>query len=208
MLDAVWRRGGEVAVRDLQPRIPGRRLHDADDDDGPAAPEGRAGARARSAARSSTGPASSREELESGLVTRALQPLLQGDSARADPVVLRRGSEPPGRPAARRARAAGPREAPQAGERTMTCLAARRSDHVVLLRGGGDGDVDARSRSPRRRWRAGSTRMRPPARAAVAVPSARAAGRAARRSCAFGVALPIFLCFEPPRDAARRCARR
>ena len=40
----LWRRGGEVAVRDLQPEFPGAGLHHADDDDGPAAPEGRAGA--------------------------------------------------------------------------------------------------------------------------------------------------------------------
>lgn len=80
VLDALWRRGGEVAVRDLQPEFPRAayttlmttmdRLH-----------------RKGVLARRKIGraflyrPVSSRQELESGLVTRALQPFLQGDSA-------------------------------------------------------------------------------------------------------------------------------
>ncbi|HEX9368051.1 MAG TPA: BlaI/MecI/CopY family transcriptional regulator [Vicinamibacterales bacterium] len=80
VLDALWRRGGEVAVRDLQPDFPSAayttlmttmdRLH-----------------RKGVLARRKIGraflyrPVSSRQELESGLVTRALQPFLQGDSA-------------------------------------------------------------------------------------------------------------------------------
>lgn len=80
VLDAVWRRGGEVAVRDLQPEFPGAayttlmttmdRLH-------------RKGVlERRKIGRAFVyRPVSSRQELESGLVTRALQPLLQGESA-------------------------------------------------------------------------------------------------------------------------------
>jgi Penicillinase repressor len=64
VLDALWRRNGEVAVRDLQPDFPGSayttlmttldRLHRK---------------------------VSSREQLESGFVERALPPLLQGPGA-------------------------------------------------------------------------------------------------------------------------------
>lgn len=80
VLDAVWRRGGEVAVRDLQPEFPGAayttlmttmdRLH-------------RKGVlQRRMLGRAFVyWPVSSRQELESGLVTQALQPLLQGKTA-------------------------------------------------------------------------------------------------------------------------------
>jgi predicted transcriptional regulator len=80
VLDAVWHRGGEVAVRDLQADFPGAayttlmttmdRLH-------------RKGVlKRRKIGRAFVyRPISSRQELESGLVTRALQPLLQGDGA-------------------------------------------------------------------------------------------------------------------------------
>ncbi len=80
VLDAMWRRGGEVAVRDLQPDFPGSayttlmttmdRLH-------------RKGALARRMQGRAFvyWPVSSREELESRLVTQALQPLLQGTTA-------------------------------------------------------------------------------------------------------------------------------
>ena len=88
-------------------------------------------------------PVSSREELESGLVTRALQPLLQGDSAQPILSCLRRRSEPPGRPPARRARAAGAREAPAAGG-AMTVLVPR--PPLITL---------SASRSSRR-WRLGA----------------------------------------------------
>jgi predicted transcriptional regulator len=80
VLEALWRRGGEVAVRDLQPEFPGAayttlmttmdRLH-----------------RKGVLARRKIGrafvyrPISTRQELESGFVTRALQPLLQGPGA-------------------------------------------------------------------------------------------------------------------------------
>lgn len=80
VLDALWRRGGEVAVRDLLPEFPGaayttlmttlERLH-------------RKGVleRRKIGRAFAYWPVSSRQALESGLVTRALQPLLQGDSA-------------------------------------------------------------------------------------------------------------------------------
>jgi predicted transcriptional regulator len=80
VLDALWRRGGEVAVRDIQPEFPGSayttlmttmdRLH-------------RKGVleRRKIGRAFAYRPVSSRQELESGLVTRALQPLLQGESA-------------------------------------------------------------------------------------------------------------------------------
>jgi predicted transcriptional regulator len=84
VLDAMWRRGGEMSVRDLQSAFPSSayttlmttmdRLH-----------------RKGVLARRKLGRAfvyrvvSSREELESGLVTRALQPLLQG--ANAEPIL-------------------------------------------------------------------------------------------------------------------------
>jgi predicted transcriptional regulator len=80
VLDALWRRGGEVAVRDIQAEFPGSayttlmttmdRLH-------------RKGVlERRKIGRAFVyRPVSSRQELESGLVTRALQPLLQGESA-------------------------------------------------------------------------------------------------------------------------------
>jgi BlaI family transcriptional regulator, penicillinase repressor len=80
VLDALWRRGGELAVRDLQPEFPGAayttlmttmdRLH-------------RKGVleRRKIGRAFAYRPMSSRQELESGLVTRALQPLLQGDGA-------------------------------------------------------------------------------------------------------------------------------
>ena len=80
VLDAVWRHGREVAVRDIQPDFPGSayttlmttmdRLH-------------RKGVlERRKVGRAFAYRAvSSRTELESGLVTRALQSVLQGDSA-------------------------------------------------------------------------------------------------------------------------------
>ena len=80
VLDAMWRRGTEMSVRDLQSEFPASayttlmttmdRLH-----------------RKGVLERRKVGRAfayrvvSSREELESGLVTRALQPLLQGETA-------------------------------------------------------------------------------------------------------------------------------
>ncbi len=82
VLEAMWRRGDgeEVAVRDLQSEFPAAayttlmttldRLH-------------RKGVlQRRKIGRAFVyRPVSSRQDLESGLVTRALQPLLQGDSA-------------------------------------------------------------------------------------------------------------------------------
>ena len=80
VLEAMWRRGGEVAVRDLQPEFPAAayttlmttmdRLH-------------RKGVlERRKIGRAFVyRPGASRQELESGLVTRALQPLLQGSAA-------------------------------------------------------------------------------------------------------------------------------
>lgn len=80
VLDAMWRRGGEVAVRDLQSEFPASayttlmttmdRLH-------------RKGVleRRKVGRAFAYRVASSREELESGMVTRALQPLLQGGNA-------------------------------------------------------------------------------------------------------------------------------
>jgi predicted transcriptional regulator len=80
VLEAMWRRGGEVAVRDLRPEFPSAayttlmttmdRLH-------------RKGVlERRKIGRAFVyRPATSREALESGLVTQALQPLLQGASA-------------------------------------------------------------------------------------------------------------------------------
>ena len=80
VLDAMWRRGGEVAVRDLQSEFPASayttlmttmdRLH-------------RKGAleRRKVGRAFAYRVASSREELESGMVTRALQPLLRGGNA-------------------------------------------------------------------------------------------------------------------------------
>ena len=80
VLDAMWRRGGEVAVRDLLPEFPRAayttlmttmdRLH-------------RKGVleRRKVGRAFSYRPISSREDLESGLVTQALQPLLSGASA-------------------------------------------------------------------------------------------------------------------------------
>ena len=80
VLDVLWRRSGEVAVRDLQPDFPAAayttlmttldRLH-------------RKGVleRRKIGCAFAYRPVSSRQELEAGLVTRALQPLLQGDSA-------------------------------------------------------------------------------------------------------------------------------
>src|SRR6266536_6052265 len=84
VLDAMWRRGGEVSVRDLQSEFPVSayttlmttmdRLH-------------RKGVlERRKVGRAFAYRAvSSREELESGLITRALQPLLQG--ANAEPIL-------------------------------------------------------------------------------------------------------------------------
>lgn len=80
VLDALWRRGGEVAVRDLLPEFPGaayttlmttlERLH-------------RKGVldRRKTGRAFAYWPVSSRSELESGFVARALTRLLQGDSA-------------------------------------------------------------------------------------------------------------------------------
>jgi predicted transcriptional regulator len=80
VLDALWRRGGEVAVRDLLPEFPASayttlmttmdRLH-------------RKGVLARRKVGRAFAyrPLSSRQEMESTLVARALTPLLQGDSA-------------------------------------------------------------------------------------------------------------------------------
>jgi predicted transcriptional regulator len=80
VLDAMWRRSGEVAVRDLQPEFPASayttlmttmdRLH-----------------RKGILGRRKVGrafvywPVSSRHEVESRLVTQALQPLLRGEAA-------------------------------------------------------------------------------------------------------------------------------
>jgi predicted transcriptional regulator len=84
VLEALWRRGGEVAVRDLRPEFPAAayttlmttmdRLH-------------RKGVlERRKIGRAFVyRPVSSRAALESGLVTRALQPLLQG--AGAEPIL-------------------------------------------------------------------------------------------------------------------------
>jgi predicted transcriptional regulator len=80
VLEALWRRGGEVSVRDLQPGFPTAayttlmttmdRLH-------------RKGVleRRKIGRAFAYRPVSSRQELESELVTRALQPLLQGEGA-------------------------------------------------------------------------------------------------------------------------------
>ncbi|MEO6238529.1 MAG: BlaI/MecI/CopY family transcriptional regulator [Vicinamibacterales bacterium] len=80
VLEAMWERHGEVSVRDLQVQFPAAayttlmttmdRLH-----------------RKGVLSRRKVGrafvyrPANSRQDLESGLVTRALQPLLRGDGA-------------------------------------------------------------------------------------------------------------------------------
>ena len=84
VLDAMWRRGGDIAVRDLQPEFPALayttlmttmdRLH-------------RKGVlERRKIGRAFVYRAvSSREELESGFVARALQPLLSG--ANAEPIL-------------------------------------------------------------------------------------------------------------------------
>jgi predicted transcriptional regulator len=84
VLEAMWRRGGEMAVRDLHPDFPSAayttlmttmdRLH-------------RKGVlERRKIGRAFVyRPATSREALESGLVTQALQPLLQG--AGAEPIL-------------------------------------------------------------------------------------------------------------------------
>jgi predicted transcriptional regulator len=84
VLDAVWRRGGEVAVRDLQSEFSNLayttlmttmdRLH-------------RKGVleRRKIGRAFAYRAVSSREELESGFVTRALQPLLRG--AAAEPIL-------------------------------------------------------------------------------------------------------------------------
>ena len=81
VLDALWRRGGELAVRDIQPDFPGSayttlmttmdRLH-------------RKGVleRRKVGRAFAYRPVSSRDEMETGLVTRALGPLLRGGSAR------------------------------------------------------------------------------------------------------------------------------
>ena len=80
VLDALWRRGGEVAVRDLQPEFPASayttlmttmdRLHR------------KAVLQRRMLGRAFVyWPVFSRQELESRLVTQALQPLLQGETA-------------------------------------------------------------------------------------------------------------------------------
>ena len=80
VLDALWRRGGEVAVRDIQPDFPGSayttlmttmdRLH-------------RKGVleRRKVGRAFAYRPVTTRHELESSLVTRALQPLLAGEGA-------------------------------------------------------------------------------------------------------------------------------
>ena len=80
VLDVLWRRGGEVAVRDLQPEFPASayttlmttmdRLH-------------RKGVlQRRMLGRAFVyWPVSSRQDLASRLVTQALQPLLQGETA-------------------------------------------------------------------------------------------------------------------------------
>jgi predicted transcriptional regulator len=80
VLEALWRRGGEVAVRDLQGDFPAAayttlmttmdRLY-------------RKGVleRRKDGRAFVYRPVSSRQDLESGLVTQALQPLLQGASA-------------------------------------------------------------------------------------------------------------------------------
>jgi predicted transcriptional regulator len=80
VLDALWRRGGELAVRDIQPDFPGSayttlmttmdRLH-------------RKGVleRRKVGRAFAYRPLTSRRELESSLVTRALQPLLAGEGA-------------------------------------------------------------------------------------------------------------------------------
>ena len=80
VLDALWRRGGELAVRDIQPDFPGSayttlmttmdRLH-------------RKGVleRRKVGRAFAYRPLTSRHELESSLVTRALQPLLAGEGA-------------------------------------------------------------------------------------------------------------------------------
>jgi predicted transcriptional regulator len=80
VMEALWRRGGEVAVRDIQPDFPGAayttlmttldRLHR----------KGMLERRKDGRAFVYT-PLSSRQDLESGLVTRALTPLLQGSAA-------------------------------------------------------------------------------------------------------------------------------
>ena len=84
VLDTVWGRGGEVAVRDLQAEFPAlayttlmttmERLH-------------RKGVleRRKIGRAFAYRAVSSREELESGFVQRALQPLLQG--ANAEPIL-------------------------------------------------------------------------------------------------------------------------
>jgi predicted transcriptional regulator len=84
VLDAVWRRGGEVAVRDLQAEFPASayttlmttmdRLH-------------RKGVlERRKVGRAFIYQAvNSREEMESGLMARALKPLLEG--ANAEPIL-------------------------------------------------------------------------------------------------------------------------
>ena len=80
VLDALWGRGGEVAVRDVQPEFPASayttlmttmdRLH-------------RKGVldRRKVGRAFAYRAVNSRQELESGLVTRALQSVLKGDAA-------------------------------------------------------------------------------------------------------------------------------
>ena len=80
VMDAVWRRGGEVAVKELQPEFPGSayttlmttmdRLH-------------RKGVleRRKVGRAFAYRPVTSRQDLESSMVTRALQPLLAGEGA-------------------------------------------------------------------------------------------------------------------------------
>ena len=80
VLDAVWRRGHEVSVRDIHPDFPGSayttlmttmdRLH-------------RKGVldRRKVGRAFAYRAVNSRQELESGLVTRALQSVLEGDAA-------------------------------------------------------------------------------------------------------------------------------
>ena len=186
VLDALWRRARGRPCATCS-SLPGRRLHHADDDDGAAAPEGRAGAaqgRPRVRLPAGAGRAS---ELESGLVTRALQPLLRGGSAQ--PILscfvdeVSRQDERLLDELERLVR----EKRRQQEERAMTywLLAAvitLSAFAVVRARGVGRWSrlAGVRADAPR------STRYAPARAGARAVPAPRAAGRAAPRPCAFG----------------------
>ena len=185
VLDALWRRGGEspfaTSMADSR-----RRLHHADDDDGPAAPEGCARAARRSAARSSTGRSLARRRWNRALVARALQPLLQGDSAQPILSFLSRKSAAQDDQLLdeleRLVREKRRKQEEEGDELYWLALARRRS----LLSFAPSPLVGATAAlrpwlSPGR-WRAASRATRRPRARDAAVPAARAAGAPARRS--------------------------